>query len=128
MSAESVVRDYYEALRRGEPLYPYFAETEAVWKGAISTEYAGYDAVAEALREQSRTTEDWSVESHALSVTERDSFATFSDQVEMAWAETETDARHEFETRWSGTLVPVGEGEERDWAFEILHVSARREI
>jgi len=127
MTAESVVRDYYEALRRGEPLYPYFAESESVWKGAISTQYESYDAVAEALREQRRTTDDWTVESYGLSVAERASFATFSDLVAMAWTDDDGD-RHEFETRWSGTLVPVGADGERDWAFELLHVSVAREL
>ncbi len=128
MTAEDVVRDYYEALRRGEPLYPYFAETEGAWKGAISTHYEGYDAIAEALRDQTRTTDDWTVGSHALSVTEREDFATFSDAVRMEWTDTADGTRHEFDTRWSGTLVPVGEGDERDWAFDIMHVSAPREL
>lgn len=128
MTAEDVVRDYYEALRRGEPLYPYFAETEAAWKGAISTHYVGYDTIAEALRDQTRTTDDWTVESNALSVTERESFATFSDEVRMEWTATADGTRNEFDTRWSGTLVPVGDGAELDWAFELLHVSAAREL
>jgi len=126
MTAEDAVRNYYEALQRGEPLYPYFAETESAWKGAISTHYEGYDAVAEALREQTRTTDDWTVESRALSVRERASFATLTDEVHLAWTTTEDGTRHAFDTRWSGTLVPGGE--ERDWAFEVLHVSAPREL
>ncbi len=128
MTAEDVVRDYYEALQRGEPLYPYFAEGDGTWKGAISTHYEGYDAVAEALRDQTRTTDDWTVESRALSVTERDEFATFADQVRMEWTATADGTRNEFDTRWSGTLVPVGEGAERDWAFETMHVSVAREL
>lgn len=63
MSAEETVLDYYEALRRGEPLYSYFAEDADTWKAAISAEHEGYDAVAEALREQTRVTGDWTVES-----------------------------------------------------------------
>jgi hypothetical protein len=126
MSAESTVRDYYEALRRGEPLDAFFAETAGVWKGAISTSYDGYDAVAEALREQTRTTDDWTVESEALSVHERESFATFSDRVHLAWTGGDGQ-RRAFDTRWSGTLVPVGD-EDRAWAFEIMHVSASREV
>jgi len=126
MSAESTVQAYYEALRRGEPLDAFFAETPGVWKGAISTNYVGYDAVSEALREQTRTTEDWTVESRALAVHERETFATFTDEVRLAWADSDG-ARHEFDTRWSGTLVPVGD-EEREWAFETMHVSAARDL
>jgi len=39
MSAEVAVADYYEALRRGEPLYPYFFESSETYKAAISTSY-----------------------------------------------------------------------------------------
>jgi len=125
MSAESTVREYYEALRRGEPLETFFAETPGVWKGAITTSYRGYDAVAEALREQTRTTTDWVVESRDLSVHEREAFATFADDVRLAWTDDEGE-RHEFDTRWSGTLVPVGD-EDPEWGFETMHVSAARD-
>jgi hypothetical protein len=128
MSAEDAVLDYYEALRRGEPLYPYFVESPETWKAAISTTYDGYDAVAEALREQTRRTAEWSVESTGPDVTERDGWAVFHDDVAMAWTdangEDDDGLRHEFETRWSGTL------EERDgeWLFLELHVSAAHAI
>jgi hypothetical protein len=122
MTAEDTVRDYYEALRRGEPLYPYVAERDNAWKGAISTTYRGYDAIAEALREQTRTTDEWTVESTALQVADGDGFATFADDVELAWTDTTTGTRHGFDTRWSGTLVPVGDDPE--WQFVQLHVSA----
>jgi hypothetical protein len=134
MTAASTVRDYYEALRRGEPLEPFFVETDRTWKGAISTRYEGYGAVAAALREQTRTTDDWTVESAALRVHERETFATFADRVRLAWTGTDDGRRREFDTRWSGTLVPVGDDEngsddaERDWAFETMHVSAPREV
>jgi hypothetical protein len=124
MSAEDAVLDYYEALRRGEPLYPYFVESPDTWKAAISTTYEGYDAVAEALREQTRTTEDWVVDSDGPAVVEREDWAAFHDDVAMAWTRTPADdesaaTRHEHETRWSGTLA------ERDgeWLFLELHVS-----
>lgn len=124
MSAEDAILDYYEALRRGEPLYPYFRESPATWKAAISTTYEGYDAVAEALREQTRTTSDWVVDSDGPSVVERDGWASFHDDVALAWTTPPADddaaaTRHEHETRWSGTLV------ERDgeWLFLELHVS-----
>ncbi|MFC6726001.1 nuclear transport factor 2 family protein [Halobium palmae] len=88
-SAESTVRDYYEVLRRGEPLYPYFAERDDVVKFGIGERLTGYDEVAEGLREQSRTTEDWTVDSRRLVVVERDDCAWFSDDVGMAWRDVE---------------------------------------
>jgi hypothetical protein len=135
MSAEAAVREYYEALRRGEPLYPFFEESTETWKAAISTTYEGYDAVAEGVREQTRTTEEWTVDSRALDVVERDGWATFTDDVALAWTTTETDAhpdastddgrcRHEHETRWSGVLVAA----DGDWVFAQLHVSAAKEV
>lgn len=125
MTAEETVLDYYEALRRGEPLYPYFAERPETWKAAITAEYEGYDAVAEALREQTRVTENWTVESQGPSVVERDDVARFSDAVRLAWTRTEDRERVEYDTRWSGVLEPVGD--EGEWAFVHLHVSAPRE-
>lgn len=131
MSAEDAVLDYYEALRRGEPLYPYFVESPDTWKAAISTSYSGYDAVAEALREQSRTTTDWTVESAGPSVVERDGWATFHDDVAMAWTSThgeddasESESRHEHETRWSGTLADRDD----EWLFVQLHVSTASSV
>ena len=124
MSAEDAVLDYYEALRRGEPLYPYFRESADTWKAAISTTYDGYDAVAAALREQTRTTTDWSVGSDGPAVVQREDWASFHDDVALAWTRTPPDddaaARHEFETRWSGTLVEHDD----EWLFLELHVSA----
>ena len=122
MSAEDAVLEYYEALRRGEPLYPYFVESPDAHKVAVSTAYDGYEAVAAALREQTRTTTDWVVDSAGPSVVAGDDWASFHDDVSLAWTETTDDEAvgHEFETRWSGTLV------ERDdaWLFLELHVSA----
>jgi hypothetical protein len=125
MTVEEIVRDYYEALRRGEPLYPYFAERPETWKAAISAEYEGYDAVAEALREQTRVTENWTVESRGLSVVEREAYARFTDRVRLAWTRTDDGERVEYDTRWSGVLEPVGD--EGEWAFVQLHVSAPHE-
>lgn len=120
MSVEETVRDYYEALRRGEPLAPYFAESPDLVKFGVSETLAGYDAVAEGLREQTRTTEDWQVESTALTATERDGYAWFADEVELAWTDATTGERYAFDTRWSGTL----ERRDDDWLFVGLHVSA----
>lgn len=145
MTAEDAVRDYYEALRRGEPLYPYFLEVEAATKFGVSEALFGYDEVAEALREQSRTTDDWTVESRALFVRERGDHATFADEVALEWTDRATDERRSFETRWSGALERRngrqrdGEGEEAerssrdedqdgDWAFLTVHVSAPHDL
>lgn len=127
MNPEETVRDYYEALRRGEPLYPYFVERPETWKAAISTEYSGYDAVSEALREQSRTTDEWTVESEALSVTDRGELALFDDAVRLAWTDVQTGERFGFDTRWSGALEPL-DGDDVEWGFVQLHVSAARAI
>jgi hypothetical protein len=134
MSAEDAVLEYYEALRRGEPLYPFFVESPDTHKVAVSTAYDGYEAVAEALREQTRTTTDWVVDSDGPSVVAGEEWASFHDDVSLAWTTMDVSdheaagdgrgaddgVRHEFETRWSGTLV------ERDgeWLFLELHVSA----
>jgi len=124
MSVEETVSDYYEALRRGEPLYPYFVESPETYKAAISTAYKGYDAVAEGLREQSRTTTDWTVDSRSLSVVERDEWGTFDDEVGLAWTRTADDERREFDTRWSGTL----EARDGEWLVLELHVSTASAI
>lgn len=117
-AVRATVLDYYEALERGEPLYPYFAEGAAVTKFGIREALFGYEAVAEGLREQSRSTGDWSVESHRLRVSRDGDGAWFSDVVDLAWSAGET--RRSFETRWSGGLRRRGE----EWVFVGLHVSA----
>jgi hypothetical protein len=122
MTAEETVLDYYEALRRGEPLYPYFAEDDDVVKFGIGERLTGYDAVAEGLREQTRTTDDWHVESRKLRVVGGDGFAAFSDDVRMAWTDTETEHEYEFDSRWSGTLERR-DGEDDEWQFVGMHVS-----
>ncbi len=118
------VRSYYETLRAGEPLSPYFADDPGVVKFGLSEELSGGAAVAEGLAEQSRRTVDWAVESRDLRATDRDGFATFADRVEMGWTDTEREIRFEFDTRWSGTLervrdVDAGPG----WRFVGMHVS-----
>ncbi|QFU81313.1 nuclear transport factor 2 family protein [Natronorubrum aibiense] len=131
--AETVVRDYYEALRAGEPLSPYFLEDESTVKFGISESLFGFEAVSEALQEQTETTSGWSVESHHLVVTERDGVATVADEVTMAWTDTRDGERRCFETRWSGTLVRVPEestaaDDGREWLFATMHVSAAHEL
>ena len=130
--ADAVVRDYYDALRSGEPLSPYFLEDDSTVKFGISESLYGFDAVSEALREQTATTEDWTLESDHLVVTERNGSATFADEVTMAWTDTERDDRRRFETRWSGTLVETARSETaadtHEWLFATMHVSVAHEL
>ena len=143
MDPTETVEEYYEALRRDEPLAPYFAEREDVVKFGVSERLAGYEAVAEGLREQTKTTEDWRVESDNLRVTHRDSVAWFTDDVVLAWTDSTGD-RKSFDTRWSGVLergdrssggttdgdpggtTDGGSGGIADtrWRFVQMHVSA----
>lgn len=122
MDAEATVRAYYDALRRGEPLDPFFAEIDGIVKFGISERLTGFEEISEGLREQTRTTDGWTVESDALRVHERDEYAWFSDDVFMAW--TNGRIRYEFDTRWSGTL----ERHDDEWRFVGLHVSTAREL
>lgn len=124
MSAADAVREYYESLRRGEPLDPYFLEAGDVVKFGVSETLGGYDAVAEGLREQSRTTTDWTVQSADLRVREFADAATFADAVRLEWTDTTADARRAFDTRWSGTLVRRGE----EWLFAGMHVSVAHDL
>lgn len=130
MNAEDAIRDYYEALRRGEPLYPYFLEAPTTVKFGVSEALFGGDEVAAALREQTETTDSWSVESRRLTVDERDDHAWFADEVALAWTDRESGERRRFDTRWSGTLERRDRGSESDderedleWAFASMHVS-----
>jgi hypothetical protein len=123
MDAKATIRAYYDALRGGEALYPYFASDDGLVKYGISERLAGYDAVAAGLREQTHATEDWRVRSRDLRVTERERHAWFSDEVRMAWTDVETGASRAFDTRWSGTL------EDRNgWVFVGMHVSVARDL
>lgn len=126
VSVRDTVCDYYEALRRGEPLAPFFSERATVSKVGVFSRHVGYDAVAEELREQNRTTTDWEVESRDLRVVDRETHAWFDDVVALAWEETSSGRRHAYETRWTGTLEPRGDGDadDDDWTFVGMHVSA----
>jgi hypothetical protein len=121
MNAADTIREYYETLRRGEPLSHYFAEHSDVVKFGVGERLVGYDAVAEGLREQTRTTDDWTVESRDLRVTERDGYAYFSDSVFMSW--TAQDHEYALSTRWSGTMERHVEGDDAEWRFVGMHVS-----
>lgn len=128
MDATETVRAYYAALRAGEPLPPFFAEREDLVKVGITERLEGFDDVAAGLRDQTRTTADWTVDSRDLRVAERGDTAWFSDEVFLAW--TEAGDRREYDSRWSGTLTRggvAGGGVERDddeWRIVGLHVSA----
>ncbi len=124
MSAETTVREYYEAVRNGDPLGPYFADHLATVKFGISEQLRGSEEITEALAEQTRTTEEWRIESTDLSVTERGDCAWFADLVDMAWTDTGTGERFSFDSRWSG-MIDAGDG---DWKFVSMHVSAPREL
>ncbi|MGM0592044.1 MAG: nuclear transport factor 2 family protein [Halobacteriota archaeon] len=127
MTARETIRQYYESLRRGEPLYPYFLEHPDVVKFGVGERLTGYEAIGEGLREQTRTTDEWSVESTDLRVVERPTHAWFSDDVSLSWSNLHADREYEFETRWSGTLEPQPGGgpsdEDTEWVFVGMHVS-----
>jgi len=122
---ESTILAYYEALREGESLSPFFAEAPNTIKIGLSERLVGYADVAAGLSEQTATTSSWSVESNDLSITVDDGIAWFDDQVSMEWHDTQTDTDYSFETRWSGTLRHRGTDDE--WRFVTLHVSAPNE-
>ncbi|PGF16819.1 hypothetical protein CP556_12295 [Natrinema sp. CBA1119] len=129
--AEAVVREYYDALRHGDPLAPYFADDERTVKFGIGESLFGGSEIAAALEEQTETTDEWTVESHNLLVTERDGVATVADEVTMAWTKTTTGERFRFDSRWSGALVERDSDDgssASDWRFVAMHVSAPREL
>lgn len=104
MDPAATIRAYYESLRRGEPLSPYFVVDPRAVKFGITERLTGYEAIDEGLRSQTETTTDWRIESHELVVGERATHAWFADDVSMAWTDVTTGERHDYETRWSGTL------------------------
>ena len=108
MDPRDTITDYYRALRDEDPLGPYFADETAAddqyVKFGLSERLEGAGAIRDGLRYQSETTEDWSIESHALRVSDRETTAWFSDRVTMSWTDTGDGSRLSFETRWSGTL------------------------
>lgn len=124
MDSEATVRAYYETLRQGEPLSPFFAESEDIVKFGISERLLGYEEVADGLEEQTRTTTGWTVESSDLRVSECEDSAWFSDDVFMAWTNTEKRIRYEFDTRWSGSF----ERRDDEWRFVAMHVSTARSL
>ncbi|HKJ57799.1 MAG TPA: nuclear transport factor 2 family protein [Halobacteriales archaeon] len=130
-AVEATLRDYYDALRAGEPIHPFFADEGPVVKVGIGERLVGADAVAAGLSEQSRTTTDWVVESRDLRVgtlgdgegTGNAEFAWFGDDVFMGWTDTGRGIRFEFETRWSGAMARRDDEAGREWRFVEMHVS-----
>jgi hypothetical protein len=128
MDPRTTITDYYESLRTGAPLDPFFADERSgddpFVKFGISERLVGSEQIRAGLRSQTETTTDWEVTSHELRVTERDEYAWFSDMVSMAWTAIEADRRHDHETRWSGTL----EQRSADWKFVGMHVSTADQL
>jgi hypothetical protein len=126
MDARATITDYYDSLRHGAPLDTFFADEtdgdDPIVKFGISESLVGSQNVKSGLRDQTASTTDWAVTSHSLRVSQRKRIAWFSDSVELAWNENGT--RHEFNTRWSGTL----ELRNGDWRFVGLHVSTASEL
>ncbi|MFB6093127.1 MAG: nuclear transport factor 2 family protein [Haloquadratum sp.] len=118
-AVERRIREYYAALRRGEPLPPFFARDDQVVKYGLTEKLTGYDAIEAGLREQTATTENWTVESRDLRVRARDRHAWFADDVRMAWDDADRERRFDHGSRWSGTL----ERRDGEWLFVGLHVS-----
>lgn len=132
MDARDTVDAYYDALRAGDALGPFFApprrEDDAPVKFGISERLVGVEAIRAGLREQTHTTSDWTVESRALRVTERDAHAWLSDRVSIGWTADSTGERRSFDTRWSGTMERAASTEGPSWRFVGLHVSTADEL
>ncbi|MFB6119508.1 MAG: nuclear transport factor 2 family protein [Halobacteriaceae archaeon] len=125
MTPRETVEAYYDALRGGDPLVPFFADREDVVKVGVRERLVGRDAVVRGLRSQTRATADWTVDSTDLSVARvGPDAARFSDAVGLAWTNEETGQRRRFETRWDGVL----ERRNGAWALVSLHVSAPAEL
>jgi hypothetical protein len=114
------IETYYQHLRDGDPLAPFFADAETTVKFGVSEALWGGDSVADGLRAQTDTTADWAVDSQHLTVDDRAEVAWFADEVGLSWTDTDRNVRHEFDTRWSGTLKRVADGR---WYFVGMHVS-----
>jgi hypothetical protein len=117
------IERYYDALGAGDPLAPFFADTETTVKFGISETLWGGEAVADGLREQTATTTDWAVDSRSLAVDQHADVAWFADEVGLAWTDAERDVRREFDTRWSGTLERTA-----GWRFVGMHVSTAGDL
>ena len=119
MSAREHITAYYDALRNGQPLSPFFSDQGPVVKFGIDEALDGYEAVVEGLQSQTETTASWDITSHQLRVGRSGKTAWFADLVTMDWTDTERNASYTLDTRWSGTLVNVND----QWGFVAMHVS-----
>ncbi|MWG36876.1 AtzH-like domain-containing protein [Halomarina oriensis] len=119
MTVADTIEAYYDALRSGDPLAPFFLDSPDTVKFGLSERLDGVEDVAEGLRSQTETTREWVVESSDLVTGAHGETAWFADSVFMGWTDTERSIRYEFETRWSGTLVRV----DGEWRFASVHVS-----
>lgn len=134
MDPRETIEAYYDALRAGEPLGPFFAgarepSDDATVKFGISERLTGLDEIEAGLAEQTRTTAEWVVDSRALRVTERDRHAWFTDDACMEWTDAERGIRFEFDARWSGTLERrEGSDDGQTWQFVGMHVSTADEF
>lgn len=120
-SPRETIETYYETLRCGEPLTPFFSEDPQAVKLGIEETLVGYADIADGLSSQTDRTSEWTVESTSLRVTERDAFAWFHDEVRLSWHDDPTGTDESYDTRWTGTLEyrePVDR-----WQFVSLHVS-----
>ncbi|MFB6283570.1 MAG: nuclear transport factor 2 family protein [Halobacteria archaeon] len=125
-SPKEFVESYYETLRDGEPLEPYFRDVETTVKFGISEELYGYDETSEGLRRQTDSTRDWKAVSRDLRIFENDGYARFTDEVTLGWYHVEREDRSEFDTRWSGVMVRGSDG--NGWVFTQMHVSAPHQL
>lgn len=124
MAFEQRIREYYAALRAGEPLGRFFTDDESVVKYGISDRLAGGSAIEDGLSEQTERTTDWVADSQNLVVYNGGEYAAFSDEVRLEWTDTVEGERYEFDTRWSGTL----ERRPDRPVFVGMHVSTAREF
>ncbi len=123
MSVDAFLESYYQALRDGEPLEPFFARDHRAVKFGITESLHGYAEIEDGLTAQTATTTDWSIRSHRLETDTAGEVGWFSDHVTMRWRDIEADEQLEWETRWSGTVLHV----DSDWQFVRMHVSAAHE-
>lgn len=107
MTVADTIEAYYEALRSGDSLAPFFFDSADAVKFGLSERLDGVDAIEAGLGEQTETTREWVVESSGLVTGRRGETAWFADDVFMGWTDVERGIRFEFDTRWSGTLVRV---------------------
>lgn len=125
MDFQAYVTAYYDALRAGDPLGPFFAEHDTVVKFGIHEALRGGEAVATGLAQQTDRTTNWEIRSHALQTDQVSGTGWFADRVGMAWTDTEAAERYDLpDTRWSGTAILV----DGDWQFVSMHVSVPYEF